>query len=71
MPAEALRQGVRRHFHAAVERKNFAVDDVKAGRRFVEAYVPYIHYVERLWQTMSGEAHGHHPEAAAHVHHTH
>ena len=68
---EALRQGVHRHFHAAVERKNFALDDVKAGRRFVDAYVPYIHYVERLWQTISGEAHGHHPEAAARQRHSH
>ena len=68
---EELRQGIHRHFHAAIERKNFAVDDVKAGRRFVEAYVPYIHYVERLWQAMSGEAHGHHPQAAAHQHHSH
>lgn len=68
---EELRQGVHRHFHAAIERRNFAVDDVKAGRRFVEAYVPYIHYVERLWQTIAGEAHGHHPEAAAHGHHPH
>jgi Family of unknown function (DUF6448) len=68
---EALRNGMHRHFHAVIERKNFAVDDVQAGRRFVEAYVPYIHYVERLWQTLSGEAHGHHPEAAARRHHSH
>ncbi|MDP2241963.1 MAG: DUF6448 family protein [Burkholderiales bacterium] len=68
---DELNKGIHRHFHAAVERKNFAVDDVKAGRRFVEAYVPYIHYVERLWQTISSEAHGHHPEAAARQHHSH
>lgn len=71
MLTEELRQGVHRHFHAAIAHRNFAVDDVKAGRRFVEAYVPYIHYVERLWQTISGEAHGHHPETAARQHHPH
>src|SRR5574340_334153 len=65
MLTEELRQGVHRHFPAAIAHRNFAVDDVNAGRRFVEAYVPYIHYVERLWQTISGEAHGHHPETAA------
>ena len=45
-----------------MQRKQFAPDDVKAGREYVEAYVPYIHYVERLWQAASGPAHGHHAD---------
>jgi hypothetical protein len=51
--------------------KDFASNNVRAGREYVEAYVPYIHYVERLWQAASGAAHGHHAEeeeAHAHVH---
>jgi hypothetical protein len=69
----AVRNGLHVHFHRAVERKDFAPDDVKAGREYVEAYVPYIHYVERLWQAASGEAHGHHPEArpAGEIEHAH
>lgn len=71
--SEAIRKGVHEHFHVAAGRKKFDVNDVRAGRSYVEAYVPYIHYVERLWQAATGEAHGHHaeqrePEHAAHVH---
>lgn len=60
--SETVRKGLHEHFHRVVERKNFAANDVKAGREYVEAYVPYIHYVERLWHAASGAAHGHHPE---------
>jgi hypothetical protein len=72
---DAVRKGLHEHFHAAVERKQFQPDDVAAGREYVEAYVPYIHYVERLWASATGAAHGHHGEPAhagkdahAHVH---
>jgi len=70
---DAVRAGVHEHFHAAVARKGFDANDVRAGRSYVEAYVPYIHYVERLWQAASSPAHGHHAEHAerepvAHVH---
>ena len=33
-----------------MSKKNFDPTDVEAGREYVEAYVPYIHYVERLYQ---------------------
>lgn len=70
---DAVRAGVHLHFHAAMSRKDFAVDDIAAGRRYVEAYVPYVHYVERLWQAATGTVHGHHPEHAkpAHEHAAH
>ena len=37
-------------------------DAIRKGVRehLHEAYVPYIHYVERLWQAASSPAHGHH-----------
>jgi len=59
---DAVRAGVHRHFHAAMSRKDFALNDVAAGRRYVAAYVPYVHYVERLWGAATGAAHGHHRE---------
>lgn len=68
---EAIRQGVHRRYHAAMSRKKFDVNDVAAGRRYVEAYVPYIHCVERLWQDAAGAVHGHHAEPAAHAVHEH
>ena len=59
---EAVTRGVHEHFHAAQRRRKFDADDVPAGRKYVEAYVPYVHYVERLWRDAGGAAHGHHAE---------
>jgi len=58
--SDAVRKGVHEHFHVAADRKTFDANDVRAGRAYVEAYVPYIHYVERLWQAATGAVHGHH-----------
>lgn len=66
--ADAIRKGLREHFHAAMSQKKFAPDDVAAGRRYVEAYVPYVHYVEGLWEAATKSAKGHHLEPAAHAH---
>jgi hypothetical protein len=68
---DAVRAGVHRHFHAAMSRRHFAVDDIAAGREYVEAYVPYVHYVEQLWDTATGTAHGHYSEHGAHEHAEH
>lgn len=67
---DAVRAGVHRHYHAAMERRKFAVDDVAAGREYVAAYVPYVHYVEGLWDAATGAApsHAHHAAPAAHGH---
>lgn len=56
---DAVRSGVHRQFQDAMAQKSFAVEDVAAGRRFVEAYERYIHYAERIWQaaTEPGPAH--------------
>ncbi len=65
---DAIRKGLREHFHAAISQKKFAPDDVEAGRHYVEAYVPYVHYVEGLWEAATKPAKGHFPEPAAHAH---
>ena len=60
---EEMRQGLHSHFKAVLERKNFAADDVAVGRAYVEAYVPFIHYVERLYEAAARASEGHYPEA--------
>ena len=40
--------GIRERFERAAEAKKHAGDSVDAGRRFVEAYVEYVHYIEGL-----------------------
>ena len=67
----AVRNGARKHFQEAWNRRKFDVDDVASGREYVEAYVPYIHYVERLWVDATTGAHGHYPEEAPHAHTAH
>lgn len=63
--ADAIREGLREHFHDAISQKAFAPHDVAAGRRYVKAYVAYIHYVEGLWEAATSPAQGHFPDAAA------
>jgi len=66
---DAIRKGVHTHFDAALGRRKFDPDDVKAGRAYVEAYVPYVHYVERLWQAaQGGAAHDRGQQHAGHGH---
>ena len=41
-----VQDGIATHFQEVLAKKKFAVDDVAAGREYVEAYVGFIHYVE-------------------------
>lgn len=69
---KAIHEGLHRHYAVAAARRRFDPNDVRADREYVEAYVPYIHYVEQLWLAATGSAHGHAPEAhgqaGAHAH---
>ena len=60
-----LRAGLRARHARAVSLKPRGDLDPAAGRRFVRAYVDFIHYVERLHVAAATEAHGHAPEAEA------
>ena len=57
-----VQDGLRSHFKEVIEKKNFAPNDVAAGREYVEAYVAYIHYVERLYEAAEKQASGHYAE---------
>jgi hypothetical protein len=62
---KTIEEGLHEHFEQATARKGFRQDDVEAGRAYIEAYVKYIHYVERLYEAAKTATHGHYPEAAA------
>jgi hypothetical protein len=62
---DAIRGGVRAHFDVASKRKSFDPHDVAAGREYVEAYVEFIHFVERIFQATRTPAHGHFAEPGA------
>jgi len=65
---DAIHKGLRKHFEAVIHRKGYDINDVTAGRRYVETYVPYIHYVEGLWEAATTTAKGHYPEPPSEAH---
>ena len=64
---DAVAKGIRQRFQKTLERRKHAEDSVPAGREFVEAYVEFTHYVERIHLDVAGQA-AHHGEPAAHKH---
>lgn len=63
--ADAARFGAREHFRHAAALKGYERGDVEAGRRYVNAYVVFVHYVERLYEAAHRSAEGHYAESAA------
>lgn len=70
--------GIRKRYQRAAAAYQHKDESVAQGREFVEAYVDYTHYVERLHQDATGQAgHGagekHHPKTphAKHRHERH
>ena len=71
---EAASKGIRERFNKAKETKKHADHSVEAGREFVEAYVQFTHYVERLHldsTLQAGHHHGASKQAGAEEHHEH
>jgi hypothetical protein len=58
---EQLQRGVTEHFDQVMQLKTYATADVQAGRRFVAAYVAFVHYVEAAYGAAATSAHGHYP----------
>jgi hypothetical protein len=65
---ETMQRRIREQYQEVLEAKSFKVDDVAAGRRFVNAYVEFIHSVERLYEASSTAAHGHFDEPTPDAH---
>ncbi len=60
--AKLAGDGVRERFTVLMEKKKHKDESVAAGREYVEAYVTFIHYVERLHNDAAGDAaHGDEP----------
>ena len=64
---DAVAKGIRHRFQGTLEKKKHAGESVAAGRDFVNAYVDFTHFVERLHLDAAGQA-AHAPEPAAHKH---
>jgi hypothetical protein len=68
---EASAKGIRERFKKAYEAKKHADHSVEAGREFVEAYVQFTHYVERLHMDAALETEHHHGEHKNMIEETH
>ena len=64
--SSAVDQGLRQRFAAAAAARTHAAESVEKGREYVEAYVAFMHYAERLLADASTSAF--HGESAAHAH---
>lgn len=57
--SETIDTEVREKFKGVVAKKNFRPDDIDAGREYVEAYVSFVSYIERIYDAAKSAAEGH------------
>lgn len=63
MVTDTANQGIRQRYEKVAEALKHKDESVQKGREYVEAYVEYTHYVERLQMDAEGHA-AHHGEVA-------
>jgi hypothetical protein len=65
--SKSIQQKISASFNEVKELKNYKKDDIAAGRKFVKAYVEFIHYIEAIHESVAGltGAHGHETEGTA------
>ena len=69
--SEDIAKGISERFTTVMEKKKHAGESVEAGRRYVESYVSFIHYVEKLYLVSSGLVLHHHRESKGAMHEEH
>jgi len=57
-----LEERLREQFGEAIAAKTFKSDDLAAGRAYTRAYVEFIHFVERQYESTMKVPHGHFEE---------
>ena len=69
MASEEIDKGITLRFEQALKLKQHMNESVEQGRKYVEAYVEYIHYVELLISDASGKSSEHTVETSEEEHH--
>ena len=59
---DAMQQRLREEFAQVMAAQTFKADDLAAGRAHIKAYVEFIHFVERLYDSTMQSPHGHFDE---------
>jgi len=62
--SDAVQAGTSKQFQATLAQKKFDPNDIEAGRAYVKAYVEFVHYVERIYESAKNPVHGHYAENA-------
>ena len=57
--AQAVEKSIQMHFEKLMNTKETKDNSIEAGRKYVKAYVTFVHYVEELHNIVSGGV-GHH-----------
>jgi hypothetical protein len=68
---DTMKKELHEKFEELLERKNYNTDDINSGRKFVEAYVSFVHYAEGVYESAQAKqpAHQEHTEPQKkHVH---
>jgi len=67
---ETIVHGIREHFDRTIKVKKHVGENVESGREYAEAYVRYVHYVEKLYDDATAKTahHSHDAPAAKHEH---
>lgn len=63
-----MRSGLRESFARVQAKRKYNANDVAAGREYVKAYVEYIHFVERIHESITKPAGGHYAEPESESH---
>lgn len=71
MMTQHLTEGVRERFDRALERSKHKDESVEAGRKYVEAYVEYMHYMEGVHKAVMGQGGHQHEDIEEGEHETH
>lgn len=59
---DAMQHRLREEFAQVMSAQTFKADDLTAGRAYIKAYVEFIHFVERLYDSTTNAPHGHFDE---------
>lgn len=58
-----VHKGLHQYFQNVIDKKNYNPNDVDAGRDFIESYVLFVHYVERIYEATQISTEGHYSES--------
>lgn len=65
---EDVHHGIEERYNRMMALKSYKPGDVEAGQRYVQAYVEYIHAVEKVHAAAAGDSHAPTAEASGHKH---